>query len=99
MSTTAQTVQSTLESANLKILRTVKQFHNPRLFKFLDGDDDDEYDDELYSNDGDLDGENYPTGPPKELRDPEMVAADVAAHLVCIFCLNVSLWPQIHCCV
>jgi hypothetical protein len=75
--TPAETYQSTLEGANLQILRNVKQFNNSKLFKFLDDDyiGDDDNDDELDIDDGD--------GLVKrEWKDPAVVSADVATHIV-----------------
>jgi len=79
LTTAAQTLQSTLDSSDLKILRTVTQFNNPQLFKFLDGDNDDGDDEDYDEEDSRL--ENA-IGTLPELRDPAIVAADVVANLV-----------------
>jgi hypothetical protein len=70
----SQALQRSLESLDLNVLRAAKQFNNPRLSRFLDGEED--YDDE---NDEVTDHDD---GVVQELRDPAVVAAEVAAHLV-----------------
>jgi hypothetical protein len=84
----AKDIQSALEYTNLKILRVVKQFNDPKHFKFLDGENndcDDDVDDSENEDGGELGavgGTNNAIETIHETRDPAIVAADVAAHLV-----------------
>jgi hypothetical protein len=82
----AKDIQSALEYTNLKILRVVRQFNDPKHFKFLDGENnDDDVDDSEDEDGGEISaagGTNNAIEIIHETRDPAIVAADVAAHLV-----------------